>query len=183
MPAPIPTTEPRSLQAGDTWQWTKTLSDYPTSAGWALTYYFKNEESSFSIACTVTNAQFQARVDPVTSATYRPGRYHYLARVSNGTDSYIVVEDNLDVAPDPSTGGALDPRTHAQKVVAALMKLAERRAGGRQHVTIDGVSLMFDTQADIIRAITYWEGRVESEQNAYRIKKGKGSLRTIRTRL
>jgi hypothetical protein len=180
---PIPTTEPRSLKAGDTWQWNKFFSDYPPSDGWTLTYFFKKEDASFSIVCTVTNNQYLARVDPATSGTYKPGRYKYQARVSTAIDSFIVVEDEVEVLPDPATSGALDSRTKAQKIVAALTELALRRAGGRQHVTIDGVSMMFDTQADIIKAKTYWDGVVESEQNAYRIKKGLGSRRTIRMRL
>ena len=42
--AQTPTTEPASLQAGDTLRWQRTLPDYPASEGWVLSYRLINAQ-------------------------------------------------------------------------------------------------------------------------------------------
>ena len=52
MAASIPTTEPTSLRAGNTWQWRREdLSDYPAST-WTLTYHFRNRTSHFDVVAS-----------------------------------------------------------------------------------------------------------------------------------
>jgi hypothetical protein len=187
MTVPVPTTEPDEAVIGDSWHWTRSMPTFPANAGWSLTYFFKKADASFQIACTTaTDGQsFDAYAAPATTAALRPGRYNYQGRVTNGTDSFVVddARGELLVLPDPAAVGALDARSQAKLVVEQLKALSLRRAGGRVHVVIDGQAIQFDTQADIMRALTYWEGRLEAETNKYRIAKGMGSLRTIRTRV
>jgi hypothetical protein len=185
MAPPIPTIEPDSVRLGDTWQWQKTLSDYPANQGWGLTYYFRKGDAQFSIACTIATdgMSFLAYVAPGTSGAYRPGRYQWQARVANGTDSYVILDGQLRVDPDPAAAGGQDPRSRARKIIEELEKASLRRAAGRIHVVIDGQAVQFDTQADLIRALSYWRGVLESEVNKYRISQGLGSLRTIRARV
>ena len=185
MAPPIPLIEPDSVRVGDTWQWQKVLNDYPANQGWSLTYYFRKGDAQFSVACTIATdgVSFLAYAGPATTAAYRPGRYQYQARVANGTDSYVILDGQLLVEPDPAAAGGQDPRSRARKIIAALEAAMLRRAGGRVHVVIDGQAVQFDTQAELIRAKTYWEGVLEAEVNRYRIAQGLGSKRTIRARL
>lgn len=185
MAPPIPLIEPESARIGDTWQWQKVLNDYPANQGWTLTYYFRKGDAQFSIACTVATdgVSFLAYVAPATTAAYRPGRYQWQARVANGTDSYVVLEGEIVAQPDPAATGGQDPRSEARRIIVDLKAAMRRRAGGRVHVMIDGQAVQFDTQADLIRALTYWNGVLEEEINKYRIQQGLGSKRTIRARL
>ena len=178
----IPLTEPAQLLVGDTWTWQVTYSDYPAGV-WTLTYYFKKHDFSFNVVAGAQGLDFLVGVAPATNAPYRPGRYRWTARVTDGTNSYTIAQGETDLILDPASVGNQDFRTTAKKIVDALTELALRRAGGRHVVSIDGINMQFDTQIDIIKARSYWEGVLENEQNAYRIAKGLGSLRTIRIRM
>ncbi len=103
--------------------------------------------------------------------------------VDGSGNAYTWNEGETELVLDPAQVGNVDFRTTAAKVVEELTRLALRRAGGRHQVSIDGISMIFDTHIDIIKAKSYWEGVLENEQNADRIKKGLGSLRTIRVRM
>jgi len=178
----IPLIEPTKLLIGDSWQWQVTYSDYPAPT-WALTYYFKKADFNFSVVTTATGQSFLATVLPAANSPYRPGRYRWVGRVTDGVNSYTVAQGETELLLDPALVGNQDFRTTAAKIVEALTTLALRRAGGRHQVVIDGISMVFDTQIDIIKAKSYWEGVLENEQNADRIAKGLGSLRTIRVRM
>jgi hypothetical protein len=180
----IPLTEPDSLRIGDTWTWIKTLPDYPSTL-FTQTYYFKKSDQNFSIVCTPIGIDHQATVTAATNANYRPGKYRWTSRVVETAtgNAYTVFEGETEVLRDPSAVGNWDFRTTAQKIVAELTELSRRRAGGRHQVSIDGINMVFDNQADIITALSYWGAVVENEQNADRIAKGLGSKRNIRIRM
>ena len=50
----IPTSEPESLVAGDTVTWQKTLSDYPASDGWVLSYRLINAAGNIDITSSAS---------------------------------------------------------------------------------------------------------------------------------
>jgi hypothetical protein len=179
----IPLIEPRQLLIGDTWEWQVTNGDYPANL-WTLTYYFKKHDYNFSIVAGTSNLDFLVNVPPATNGPYRPGIYRWISRVVDGTgNTFTWLQGQTELLPDPSTVGNHDFRTTAAKIVKELEQLALRRSGGRHQVSIDGILMVFDTHIDIIKAKSYWEGVLENEQNADRIKKGLGSLRTIRVRM
>lgn len=177
------TTEPEEVIVGDTWTWSRSFSDYPASQGWVLTYYVKNDTQSFQISCTANGNDHVATMSAANSAALVPGTYRYWARISLSGTSYTVAQGELKLLPNPAAQGAYDFRTTATRIVDALEQLALRRAGGRQQVTVDGIAMVFDTQADIIKALGYWRQQVANEQQADRIAKGLGSRRTIRVRM
>lgn len=179
----IPQIEPTSLLIGDTWTWQRTFGDYPAPT-WTLTYYFKKADYNFSVICTAVGQTFQATVLPAANATFRPGSYRWTAVVSDGAGNrYTLFEGETVVLVDPAAVGNVDYRTTAQKIVEACYAAALSRAPGRQTVSIDGITMVFESAADAIRKQTYWQGIVESEQNADGIAKGLGSKRTIRIRM
>jgi hypothetical protein len=178
----IPLIEPRQLLIGDTWQWQVTNGNYPANL-WTLTYYFKKHDYSFSVVAAASNLDFLVTVLPATNAPYRPGKYRWVSRVTDGTNVYTWLQGQTELLLDPAQIGNHDFRTTAAKIVEELKKLALRRSGGRHQVSIDGILMVFDTHIDIIKAKSYWEGVLENEQNADRIAKGLGSLRTIRVRM
>lgn len=167
---------------GDTWTWARSLTDY-TPGTWTLTYYFEKEDYSFSVTCTSSSGSHLATVLPAANASYLPGRYRFYGRVSDGTNSYTVLSGETNVLPNPATSGNRDYRTKAQRTLEALENLWEKRAGGRRQVTVDGITVTFDSQEDVMRALSRARAEVQAEQNADRIRKGQGSLRTIRARL
>jgi hypothetical protein len=127
MSTTIPTTEPASARAGDTWRWQRTLSDYPAST-WTLSYTLFNAAGKVSIAATADGDDHLVSVAPATSAAYTAGRYDWVSHVSDGTDRHQVGAGSINVLPDLSAVSSYDGRSHARKMLDAIDALLEGRA-------------------------------------------------------
>lgn len=128
MPRTVPTYEPTSATAGDSWEWDRTLSDYPPSGGWTLTYSLTGaHESVLSISATTSDLgdYFEVRVAPATTVAYTAGPYKLIGHVTDGTDRFVVYSAPLTVLPDPAT--ATPEFTHAERMLAAIRALLEGR--------------------------------------------------------
>lgn len=133
MAADIPTTEPQSVTAGDTLQWTIALPDYPASDGWTLKYNLVGAAGQIAIESTPDSDDHLVSVSPATSAVYTPGRYRAAKYVEKGADETLerVTLGTLDMVVAPNLAGATaasDTRSHARKVLDALEALIEGRA-------------------------------------------------------
>ena len=120
-------TEPRSIIAGDTVKWTRTLADYPASAGWALTYDLVNAQHRYTIAATASGNAHAVVIAATTTESYAAGSYDWRARVTNAEEVYTVGTGRVTVAP--SFGAAVDGRTHARRTLEAIEAVIEGRAG------------------------------------------------------
>lgn len=171
---------PSSLIAGDTWVWQRALSDYPAGT-WTATWHFEKKGSAFSVSAGVSGTTHTATVAAATTATYRPGRYNWSLRVSAAGESYVVERGQLVVEVDPAAAGSYDGRSTAEKVVEHLEALALKRSiSGQTSVSIDGVSMTFDSMADVIRSLNFWRQELAAEQKAAGVIPG--GRRTFRVR-
>lgn len=127
MSSSIPTTEPASARAGDTWRWSRSLSDYPAPT-WSLTYTLFNAAGKVTIAASADDTDHLVDVAPAITAAYTAGRYDWVAHVSDGTDRHQVGAGSINVLPDLSTVSNYDGRTHARKVLDSLNAVIEGRA-------------------------------------------------------
>ena len=130
MAASTPTNEPETLVAGDTWKWERSLSDYPASDSWSLSYYLRKSGSS---AITITSsANVDAHLVTVaaaTTASYTPGTWDFRGYVTKSGERYEVFNGILEVETNPATAASsYDPRTHAEKVIDAIEAVLESRA-------------------------------------------------------
>lgn len=135
MPSPTPSVEPVSIHAGDTLSWTRTLADYPASAGWVLSYVM--------VAAGVPRITFSAApdgddhrvtVEAVVTGAWAPGRYSRIARVSLDGVVHTVGSDQVEVLPNLAAVdvGTFDPRSHARRMLDAIEAALERRASAEQ---------------------------------------------------
>ena len=122
----IPSVEPSSARAGDTWQWTRTLADYPASV-WTLTYSLWNASADITIVASASGDDHSVSVAGATTGAYSAGRYDWVARVSDGTDTYTV-EDGRALTVLPAVGAAMDTRSHARVMLDAIDAMIEGRA-------------------------------------------------------
>ncbi len=175
-PAKIPAT----LIAGDSWSWQRELPDYPAPT-WTAVWYFEKSNAAFSITAGVSGTAHTASVVPATTSPYSPGKYRWSLRVTSGAESYVVERGDVTVEANPAAAGTYDGRSTAEKVVASLEALAQRRAiSGQTSVSIDGVSMTFDTMTDVIVALNFWRQELKREQAAAGLIPG--GRRTIRVR-
>ncbi|HEX6924347.1 MAG TPA: hypothetical protein VF167_02905 [Longimicrobiaceae bacterium] len=126
MAATIPTSEPTTLTAGDSWQWNRTYGDYPASDGWALSYALTGaHESVITISATDASGVWQVRVAASDTKDYSPGPYRLVGYVSDGTDRHIVYSAPLTVLPDPAT--AVPDEGHNERMLRAIRCVLEGR--------------------------------------------------------
>jgi hypothetical protein len=176
MAAEIPTKEPAELVVGDTWQWTKSLGDYPANAApaWALTYYLRSAAGEISIAAVASGADHAVSVAKATTAAYKPGYYGWDAIVDNGTERHFVGHGALTVKPDPTkTGAGFDPRSHARKVLEAIEAVIEKRATkDQEEYSIGGRSLKRTPVEELMELKNFYKGEVMREDAAASIAQG-----------
>jgi hypothetical protein len=126
----IPNTEPTSLRAGDTWAWTRTLSDYPASA-WTLTYYFRNATAKFDIAASADGDSYSVTVAKASSGKI-PGWYDWIAFVESATERHQVGAGRTQVLANLAADTVHDGRTFARRMLDAIESALESRATGDQ---------------------------------------------------
>ena len=66
--------EPRSFTAGDTVVWKRSLSDYPATASWVLSYTF-NGPDKYAATAAASGDDFLVTLLAATTAVYLPGYY------------------------------------------------------------------------------------------------------------
>lgn len=156
----VPTTEPATLRAGDTWQWTRgDLSDYPSDT-WTLTYYFRNATSHFNVVATADGSGYAVSVALATTAAIVPGGYDWAAFVTDGTDRYQVGSGRTEVLPDLAGAVPYDGRSFARRMLDAIESLLLGRA------TTDQIDLLTSTLGD--RSITRDREQLQRMREKYK---------------
>ncbi|MDM0007188.1 hypothetical protein QTI51_17370 [Variovorax sp. J22G73] len=119
-------TEPISIIPGDTVKWARSLTSYPASAGWALSYELLNAMHRYEIPATADGDAFRVVVSAQTSQSFAPGSYDWRARVTNADEVYTVASGRMTVAPSFAAAG--DVRSHALRTLDAIEAVLEGRA-------------------------------------------------------
>jgi hypothetical protein len=140
--------EPRVLQAGDSWGWTRSEPDYPASAGWVLTYFFAMAaEEPRPVVAVASGDAFLLEV-AAEDATWPAGTYRWTARVAKAGDVHTVGSGSLQVRPDPTA--AHDRRSYEEKIVAILEPALVKCAGNLiVEYEMDGVKVKRDRASAI----------------------------------
>ena len=128
IPPTIPTTEPTTLASGTTWQWTKSLSDFPASAG--LARVSLAGATSLSFAATATGDVYAVTVPAAVTEDVTAGTYQWLARLTLGGVVYDADSGTLVVTPNIAVDAASDQRTHAERMLAAIEAELQARIDG-----------------------------------------------------
>ena len=185
MTAEIATQVPATLIAGDTWKWTRSLTDYPAGT-WTLNYYFENSGATFSVTATASGTTHSVTITSATTATYRPGKYRWYARANNGSEYYTVANEFgwLEVLADPAAAGKFDRRSHAQKVLDAVEATIEGRATADQlAMSIAGRSISRTPITELLTLRDKYRWEVMAEQDAEALAAGLGSKKRIFIRM
>jgi hypothetical protein len=177
----IPTSEPTSARAGDTWQWTRDLPDFP--APWTLVYTFWTSAAAFSLTAASSGSTHTVTASATATAAYAAGRYSWTARVSSGTTQLTIASGVLHVLP--AVGLAMDTRSHARRMLDSINAILEGRAtDGDLDVmrTQHGEhSTAWDPEA-LMRIRSQYAAVVASEDGAAAIARGDNPGRHIRVR-
>jgi hypothetical protein len=171
-----PTDIPSRLRAGDTWQWNKTLTDYPAGDGWALSYVLLNSAGKITINSSADGDDHAVSVSAAASAGYTAGEYRFFAYIAKDDERFPVDEGEITVEPDPATTASLDTRSEAQIQLERIDTLLAG-AGTAQSYSIgtpDGTSRTlnrYDITA-LKELRSYWKGRRNIEIARERTRRG-----------
>jgi hypothetical protein len=117
--AVLPSLEPAVVHAGDTLQWSRTLADYPASAGWVLSYVLINASRRYTFEAQADGDAHRVTVAASASAGWAAGRYDWRARVARAGEVFTVGEGRLEVRPSLSAA-THDGRSTARRALEAV---------------------------------------------------------------
>ena len=180
--ADIPNIEPSSANAGDTWRWTRTLADYPASAGWALSYTLINAAAKITINATASGDDHAVTVAAGTTAAYAAGTYDWRARVSRSGEVYTVGEGRLTVR-NAYAAATFDARSHARKTLDAIEAVIENRASSAvAEYQIAGRQLKNIPVSDLLSLRDKYRAEVKREEAATAVAAGLPDSRRVYVR-
>lgn len=169
----IPENVPAELIAGDTWRWTRDLSDFPAGT-WTLTYYFENKDGVFPVVASASGTTHSVTIAAGTSATYKAGRYRWRARAVGGGITETVEDGWLDVLIDPAAAGKADVRSWSRRTLDALEAFLEGNATtAQQSMTIQGRALSRWPLNDLLAWQDKLRARVKTEEGGVKSASGR----------
>lgn len=165
-------TVPNTLTAGDTWEWTHDLADYPAGT-WVLTYYFVKAGKTFSAAATADGTMHSVSVAAATTTAYPAGRYRWTARATAGSEAFAVEEGWVNVAANPATDTA-DPRSTSRQLLDAInCFLLGNASTAQQAMTINGRSISRWPLEELRKWRDQLKGEVRTEEKGTAAGKGR----------
>jgi hypothetical protein len=173
---------PAELIAGDTWEWSRDLEDYPAPT-WDAVWHFEKADYNFSVSATDDGTAHAATVAAATTAVYRPGRYRWRLVVTSSTARKSVEQGWLEVIPDPAAAGNLDHRTTARVVldhINAYLKDPTNLTAA--NYALGGRSLSRWSRADLLVERDKWIAEARSEDAVERMAAGLGNPRRLYVR-
>jgi hypothetical protein len=181
----VPTTEPLSARAGETWRWSRSFSDFPAPT-WELTYTLFSAAGVIAITADADGASHLVDLAPATTAAYVAGRYRWNAQVTDGTDVHTVGSGVLSVLPDLSEETTYDGRSHARIMLDAIEAMMEGRATDGdidvvKTVVGQGRATDYDLPS-LMKLRQQYAAAVAAEDDAERIAAGGKSNRLVQVR-
>jgi len=165
------------LFVGDTLQFDTTVPEYPASGGYTLKYRLvpRAGGSAYVITASANGDGYSVNVAAATTAAWIAGEYAWSAYIEISGARYTVGQGQLTLKQDPAViAGGTDTRSQAEIALAqAKAAYASMSANpGRRSYTIGDVSMTFNSPAEILTTINYWEIQVQREQHAEALRKG-----------
>lgn len=173
----VPTTEPRTLRAGDSAAWRRELPAYAPADGWVLAYrlLFATATAVAVPATAAGDTAYTVALTSTATAAWPAGEATLTGIATRGTERATVYTAPITVLADLAAVANVDPLSATRRALAdAEAALAAYMAGGGhiQQWTIGGKQLQFRSAADIIALIEFYRREVAREQVAATLAAG-----------
>ena len=163
---------PKSIVIGDLVQFklTQFSTDYPNTSH-SMTFMARSGEGAnveFSIAASNSGDDYLFSASSAATSAFVAGLYHYQIEVleTSSNNRLILDQGELDVTVDLDVN-AVDPRTHAEKMLQKIEAVLENRADAdASSYSIAGRSLTKMTPEELLT----WRDNYRREVKAYRRK-------------
>lgn len=156
---------PTEIRAGDTLSFTRTLSDYPASAGWSLSYVLINASGKITLSSTPDADVHSFTVAAGDTASYSPGDYKFVSFIIKNTTRHTVDQGSVTILPDLISETVMDGRSHAEICLANIETvLAGKATADNYSYSIAGRSLSKYSWEELIAARNYYRVEVGKEK-------------------
>lgn len=162
---------PSSLVAGDSLNFLTSVPDYPATDAWVLTYRLVPRTASNTVvvfSAAAEGADYRVQVSRAVTAVWAADSYTWASYVQKGNERVTLESGQIVVTPDPASAVAgYDGRSQAQKAVddleAALASFNASNGKVRRYRIADR-EMEFNTAADILMRLRFWQDKLEQEK-------------------
>lgn len=163
----------QQLVAGDSLNFLTCVQDFAPGTGWTLRYRLAPRAAGHSVIeldAVEAGDQYRVYAAATDTAMWAPGEYSWTSWVENGdaSERYTVESSGqITILPDPRTIGAgHDGRSLARKALDDLRAALAAWSPMRRRYKIGTREMEFNSSAEIIKLMTYWERQVMAEDVA-----------------
>ena len=176
---------PRAIVIGDLVQFklTEFSSDYPNTSH-SMTFMARSGTGAnveFSIAATNSGDDYLFSASSNATAAFTAGLYHYQIEVleTSSNNRLILDQGELDVTVDLDVN-AVDPRTHAEKMLQKIEAVLENRADADvSSYSIAGRSLTKMSPEELLTWRDNYRREVKAHRRKLDLKHGRRTSSTI----
>lgn len=167
------------------------VADYLPADGWTLKYRLVPRAAGptpIEITCitdTVDATRYRQQVTAATTATWTAGVYSWFSWVEKSAtgEKYDITAGVITLLADPRTVSVVDSRTPSRKALDDAKAAYAAWSPTTLRYKIGEREMWFNSRAEIVETISYWQTEVNREDNAERISKGLASKRRVFVRL
>lgn len=158
------------LEAGTTLNYEATVAHYPSGEGWTLRYRLVPQSASAAaIDILATPAgdgrSYLVQASAAQTSAWTPGAYSYAAWVTNGAgEVYPAQSGFIEILPDPRQAApGSDLRSQARRALDDARAAFAAWSPLQRRYKIADREREFNSAADILVVIRYWEQQVAIE--------------------
>lgn len=169
----MPLLIPKQIRAGDTLDWTDSVSEYKASEGYTLKYVLA-ADNIITLTGVANGADHDFDVTAVDTAKWVPGVYSYQAYVEKGAIQHTIETGTVEILVNLRVQKeGFDGRSHVKKVLDALEATIEGRAT-KQHssISIAGRAIALLSPAELRKEYQNYKHLYRREQEGERIAAG-----------
>lgn len=157
----------QTLVAGDSLNFATSVPQYPAGDGWVLKYRLVPRTAGgtpIDLTATAEGDDHRVSVAATATTTWNSDTYGWTAWVEKAGEVYTVDAGQIVVKPNPRTLVAgTDTRSQAEKALADAKAALAAWTPTRRRYRIGEREMEFNSPADIIKLITWWEQQVAAE--------------------
>jgi hypothetical protein len=167
-----------TLIAGDTLDFSTTVTNYPASDGYTLKYRLVPRVAGTPIDLTATTdtdgVSYRVQASPIVTSSWTAGEYDWFSWVEKVGARYSVGNGQTVIQPNPAVASTSDRRSHAQKTLDAIEAVIEGRASlDQQEYTIGNRQLKRTPLADLMELRKYYQSLVKADETTAALNGGR----------
>jgi hypothetical protein len=173
---------PRRINVGDSIDVEVSLSSYPAGEGWSLKIAVVNSTANQVIEAAASGDIHVISVTSAESSEWAVGSYKWIAFAIKGDLRERISSGDIEVLGDPISG-AVDMRSHAEKVLASIEAVIEQKATTDDlSVNIRGKLITRYNHDELIRLRNRYRHEVRQERRNRDRRQGQSGANQKRVR-